>query len=199
MPNARVPGLKPAVNNEQRRKGEEQASFSVPTVKGQTDVKSSTSLEASLATGAKIPCLWETRCERSSCDFRHPPVCRDYKSGNRCSCGNYCLYRHADGEEKPGKKSKKESSQGAASILRQKVQGYVSQNSDPKKSILWKVGHTRLNASAGHAIKFTGCTWCEIQIRDRKGPFQDVIHQGEFHGRNPCAPKFEERTPEETS
>ena len=55
--NARVSGLKPAVNNQQRRKGEEQAYSSVSTGEGQTDVKSSTSLEASRATGAKIPCL----------------------------------------------------------------------------------------------------------------------------------------------
>ena len=56
--NARVSGLKPAVNNVQRRKGKRQASSSVPTGKGQTDVKSSTRLEASPATSAKIPCLW---------------------------------------------------------------------------------------------------------------------------------------------
>ena len=52
---------KAAVNNEQRRKGEGEASSSVPTGKGHTDVKSSTSLEASPATGAKIPCLWESK------------------------------------------------------------------------------------------------------------------------------------------
>ena len=32
----------------------------------------------------------------------------------------------------------------------------MSQNSDPKTSILQKAGQTRLNASAGHAIKFPG-------------------------------------------
>ena len=104
--NARVSGLKPAVNNERRRNGKEQASYSVPTGKGQTDVKSSTYLEASPATRAKILCLW-ARCKRSSCGFRHPPVCRDYKSGNRCVHGNNWLCRLATGEEKPSKKSKK--------------------------------------------------------------------------------------------
>ena len=59
--NARVSGLKPAVNNEQRRKGKEQTSSSVPTGTGQTDVKSSTSLEPSPATGAKIHCCGEGR------------------------------------------------------------------------------------------------------------------------------------------
>ena len=70
---------------------------------------------------------------------------------------------------------------------------------DRQKSILRKVGQTRLNALAGHTIKFSGCTWYEIRIRDRKGPSQGVIHKGEPRERNPCAPKFEETTPEETS
>ena len=29
----------------------------------------------------KIPCLWLTRWKRSSCNYRHHPVCRGYKSG----------------------------------------------------------------------------------------------------------------------
>ena len=65
-----------------------------------------------------------------------PPICRNYKSGNGCIHGHRCLYRHADGEEKPSKRSKKEGTQGAVAILKEnKVQGCVSHNSDPKKSI----------------------------------------------------------------
>ena len=75
----------------------------------------------------------------------------------------------------------------------------MSQNSDPKKSVLRKAGQTRLNASAGHAFKFSGRTWCEIQIRERKGPSRGVIQKSEPHERNPCAPGFEEQQPEETS
>ena len=75
----------------------------------------------------------------------------------------------------------------------------VSQNSDPKKSVLRKAGQTRLNASPRHAVKFSGRTWCEVQLRDRKGPSRGVIQKGEPHVGNPCAPKFEERTLEETS
>ena len=74
----------------------------------------------------KILCLWEReRCRNSSCDFQHPPVCRDYKSGNRCTYGNCYLYRHAHGEEKPSKKSTRESTQGAVAILRQKKESKV--------------------------------------------------------------------------
>ena len=161
-------------------------------------MKSSTSLEASPANGAHIPCLWGQDVENRRVIIDILP-CGDYKSGKRCIYGNCCLYRHAGGEEKPSKKWKKESTQGAVATLRQKNQGCVSQNSDPKKSILWKAGQTRLNASAGHTIKFSGRTWCEIQIRERKGPSRGVIQKGEPHERNPCAPKFEEATSEETS
>ena len=116
LESARGSGLKPA--NERVRKGSEQTSSSVPEVRARTDVKSSTSLEARPATRAKIPCAWGAKCKRSSCDFRHPPVCRNYKSESRCIYGIDCLCRHADGEEKPSKRSMKESTQGAVAILK---------------------------------------------------------------------------------
>ena len=66
----------------------------------------------------------------------------------------YCLYRHADGEEKPSRRSTIETTQGEVAILKEKmVRCCVSQNSDPNKSILRKAGQTRLYASAGHALK----------------------------------------------
>ena len=55
--NTGVSSLKPAVDNERRRKGKEQASSSVTTGKGQTDDKRSKSPEARPATGVKILCL----------------------------------------------------------------------------------------------------------------------------------------------
>ena len=48
-------------------------------------------------------------------------------------------------------------------------------------------------------MKFSGRSWYEIRIRDRKGPSRGIIQDGEPHERNPCAPRFEERTPEATS
>ena len=88
------------------KKKREQASPSVPKVTEQTDVKSSGSREASSATRANIPCLWGAKCKISSCDCRHPPVSRNYKSGNGCIHDHRCQHRHADGEEKPSKRSK---------------------------------------------------------------------------------------------
>ena len=92
---ARGSGIKPS--NERVRECNEQTSSAVPQVRARTDVKRSTSLEARPATRANTPCAWRANFERASCDFRHPPVCRSYKSEHRCSYGNRCLFRHADG------------------------------------------------------------------------------------------------------
>ena len=126
LENARGSGPKPA--DEQVRKGNEQTSSSVPEVRKQTNVKSSTSPKARPATRAKIPCAWWAKCKRSSCDFRHPPVCRNYKSERRCIYGHICSCRNANGEEKCSKMSKKESTGAVAIQKHGKAQGFVSQN-----------------------------------------------------------------------
>ena len=107
--------------------------------------------------------------------------------------------RDADGEEKPSKKSKKESIQGAVAILKEKKRSKVVQlkKSDPKKSTPRTTGQTRLNASAGHAAKFSGRTWHEIQIRERKGPSRGVIQKGEPHERRPSLRKEHLRKPQD--
>ena len=49
-------------------------------------------------------------------------------------------------------------------------------------------------------MKFSGCTWYGIEFGKEKGETGGIIQKkSEPHGRNPCAPGFEERTPEETS
>ena len=119
--NARVSGLKTAVYNEQRRKGKEEVSSSVQTGK-RTDRRETLD---DLRLELKPLVYGGARCKRSSCAFRHPPVCRGYKSGNRCIYGNKCLYRQADGEEKRSKKSRKESTQGEVAILKEKKRSKV--------------------------------------------------------------------------
>ena len=170
--NTGVSSLKPAVNNERGRKGKEQASSSVPTGKGQTDDKRSKSLEARPATRAKIPCPWEQDVKDRRVIFGILPCVvitglETDASMAIIACIHMLMVR-----------SKSESAQGAVAILKEKkVQGCVSQNSDPKKSILRKAGQTRLDASAGHAKKFSGRTLYEIPIRERKGPSRGVIQK----------------------
>ena len=82
---------------------------------------------------------------------------------------------------------------------KKKVQGCVCKNSDPMNSILRKAEELGLNASAGHTMECSGCTWYETKIRERNWQSGGIIQKGEPHERNPGAPKFEERTPGETS
>ena len=86
------------------------------------------------------------RCKRSSCDFRHPPVCRDYKSGNRCINGYRCLRRQADGKRKLQRTLRRDTSE----ILRMHlVQNSIRESQMrsggiiPKRWISWPEVFTR--------------------------------------------------------
>ena len=72
--------------------------------------------------------------------------------------------------------------------------GCISQDSYPRKSILREPG--RLGSK--HAVKFSKGTWHQMYIRERKGPSRGIIQKCAPHERSLCAPKFEERSHEET-
>ena len=114
--NARGSGLKPA--NERVRKGNEQTSSSVPKVRARTDVTSSTSLEASPATRAKISCAWGAKCE-----YRHvvigtlPCVVITSLKADAFMAIIACFDTLM---EKPRKRSKKESAKNGKSWAHQK-------------------------------------------------------------------------------
>ena len=72
-------------------------------------------------------------------------------------------------------------------FLRAQIQRVYSTES--RRSEIERIGGTHHKTLRTH----------EIRIRDRKGPSRGVIQAGEPHERNPCATRFEERTPEETS
>ena len=51
---------------------------------------------------------------------------------------------------------------------------------------------------SNHTVKFSKGTWHHMKIRARKGPLPGDIQKCDSHERNPCAPRFEERTEDET-
>ena len=65
-------------------------------------------------------------------------------------------------------------------------------------SIQLKVGKLGSNASAGHTVTFSGCTWHHIKILEKRTS-RGIIQKCEPHERNRCAPRFAERSHEETS
>ena len=72
--------------------------------------------------------------------------------------------------------------------------GCVSQDSCPRKSIVREPGML----GSKHAVKFSKGTWHQIKIRERKGPSRRIIQKCAPHERSLCAPKFEDRSHEET-
>ena len=156
----------------------EQSSSLASKSKAKTIVQSSNSRGESPAKKMRIPCKFQVKCNNSSCSCWHPPVCQNYKSQSGCKYGEKRQPRHKDAEEMPSKKSKKGSANGSVASLKEKVQiGCASQESFPQKSILRKVGKLGSNASAGHNIKFSGGTWHQIKIRERKGPCRGIIQK----------------------
>ena len=74
--------------------------------KTQTDGKSLNSLKASPVTRAENSLSMVGKMKISSCDYRHHPVCRGRKSGNRCH-GSRFLCRQADCKSNLSAKSKR--------------------------------------------------------------------------------------------
>ena len=70
----------------------------------------------------------------------------------------------------------------------------VSQDSYPRKSILREQG----KLGSKHTVKFSKGTCHQTKIRERKGPSRGIIQKCAPHARSPCAPKFRERSHEET-
>ena len=122
-------------------------------------------------------------------------MCQNYKSETGCKNDKRRYFRQVETEENPNKKSKNGSAKGSVALLKETIQlGCVSQNPRPGKSFLRKEGALRSN----HAVKFSKGTCHEIKNRERNGPSRGIIHKCEPHERSPCAPKFEDRSHEET-
>ena len=183
---------------DQRRTG--QSSSPAPNVKAKTDgeIPSNSSDNRGESTSDKrgrIPCRFR-KCNNPSCNYWHPPVCQNYKFETGCTYGNKCYFRHVEADETPNKKSKKGGAKRSVALLKESIQlGCVAQDSHPRQSTQRKEGKLRSN----HAARFSKRHVApQIKIRERKGPSRGIIQKREPHERSPCAPKFEERSQEET-
>ena len=72
--------------------------------------------------------------------------------------------------------------------------GCVSQDSYTRKSILHEPG----KLGSKRTVKFPFGIGYQIKIRERKCPLRGIIQKCAPHERSPCAPKFGERSHEET-
>ena len=111
--------------------------------------------------------------------------------------GAKCSYAHRQVDEQPSKRCKKNRGKSAVAMLKSTRQlGCVLQDMEPPKSssILRKSSNIRKPI---RCVQFTKAVVRHANIRD-KNPSLGMIYAGDPHQRNPSAPKFEDRSQEET-
>ena len=142
-----------------RKKISPRASILSSTESERTDWrKSLDSLKASPAIkGDNSLCLLRARWKRSSCDYRHHPVCRGYKSGNRCFHG----YPQREVEKKVLKKQLPFWGKKKSKVVYPKHSANEFHSTES-----WRIG---IELFGGIHLKFSGCTWYEIEFGKEKG------------------------------
>ena len=166
-------------------------------------------------------------CTYSFCEKWHPPECLFYKTKSGCRFGEKCSYAHRQVDEQPSKRSQKNGDKSAVAMLKKhesydrtgkpvvcretrherhgpvvynssnaRQLGCVFQDMEPPKfsSIL------RKSSDMGkpiRSVEFTKAVARHAYIRDQN-PSLGMICPGEPHQRRSNAPKFEDRSQEET-
>ena len=163
-------------------------------------------------------------CNNSFCERWHPPDCLFYKNKNGCHFGEKCSFAHRQVDAQPTKWSKSNNVKSAVAILKKgnwhergsvtdrshdrsgqpeessqrrlsdaRQLGCVFQDMTPPKSILQCTDMPK----PIQRVKFKKAIARHTKIRDQN-PSLGYICPGEPHERSPNAPKFEDRSQEET-
>ena len=136
-------------------------------------------------------------CTTPFCERWHPPECLFYKFESGCRFGEKCSCSHRQVKEQPSKRSKKDGDKSAVAMLKSTRQlGCVFQDMEPPKSssILRRSSNIRTPI---RCVQFTEAVVRHANIRDQN-PSLGMIWSGDPHQRNANAPKFEDRSQEET-
>ena len=126
--------------------------------------------------------------------FWHPPECQFYKTESGCKFGDECSFMHRQVEGQPSLKTKKDGDKSAVAILKDARQlGCVFQDIElPESSSILRRSTKVLGPI--RRVQFSEATLRHANIREGKGPIQIKNP----HRRSPYAPKFEDRSQEET-
>ena len=120
----------------------------------------------------------------------HSPACSFYMSESGCRFGEKCSFAHRQVEEQPSKRCKKNGDKSAVTMLKISRQlGCVYQDMEPpmSSSILRKNSDIRKPI---RCVRFTKAVVRHADIRDQNPSLGMLC--------NPNAPKFEDRSQEET-
>ena len=137
-------------------------------------------------------------CTNSFCEKWHPPVCLFYKSENGCKFGEKCSYAHRQVDEQPSKRSKKNGDKKCSGYAEKyttiglRISGYGA--AEVFIDFAEELKHTETNPMCSQSTK---AVVRHANIRDQN-PSLGLICPGDPHQRNSNAPKFEDRSQEET-
>ena len=135
-------------------------------------------------------CISEN-CTYPSCDFGHPSECQHDETKSRCKFGEKCVLMHREVDKQPNKKPK------TVALKNSKQLGCVFQDVEPPKSnSILRKGTKFLGPK--RSMRFPRSTLRHVKIRERRGPSQGVTQRFDPHERGPHAPKFEDRSGDET-
>ena len=148
---------------------------------------------------ARLPCkdYLKGTCTTPFCEKWHPPECLFYNSENGWRFGDKCSYAHRQVDEQPSKRSFKKGDKSAVAMLQITRQlGCEYQDMEPPRSssILRKSSNI---LKPIQCVRFTKAVLRHANIRDQN-PSLGMICPSDPHQRNPNAPKFEDRSQEET-
>ena len=177
-------------------------STSSPTRQNETNASRTRSPRGRSPSGrmSRLPCKDYVKgtCTNSFCEKWHPPECLFYKSENGCRFGEKCSYAHPQVDEQPSKRSQNNGDKSAVAMLkitRQLV--CVSQDMEPPKSpSISRKSSDIQKPKPTCKIHETRCT-SRKSSRSKSFAWNDFC-PGDPHQRNPNAPKFEDRSQEET-
>ena len=161
-------------------------------------------------------------CNNSSCKRWHPPECFFYKTKSGCRFGEKCSFAHHQVDEQPTKRSKKNDYKSAVAMLKKgnwqerelvtdecydrpgkpgkRSDKKLGQNSSKRQSSdARQLGCVFQDMTPPKSIlrKFTKAIARHTKIRDQN-PSLGYICPGELHQRSPNAPKFKDRSQEES-
>ena len=147
----------------------------------------------------RLPCkdYLKGTCTNSFCEKWYPPECVFYKSEIGCRLGEKCSYAHRQVEEQPRKRSKKNGDKSAVAMMKSRRQlGCVCQDKESPKSssILRKSSDIQKPI---RCVQFTKVVARHANIEDQN-PSLGMICTDDPHQRNSNAPKYEDRSQEET-
>ena len=176
---------------------------------------------------SRWPCkdYFKSTCTNSFCEKWHPPECLFYKAKSGCRFGEKCSFAHRQVEEQPSKRSKKNDDKSAVAMLKKyelhdrtgkplsavthieskatdllcavhRTLGCVFQDMEPPKLLSISRKSSDMQKPI-QRVKFTKAVARHAYIRDQN-PSLGYICPGEPHQRRSNAPKFEDRSQEET-